>query len=378
MISMRIPYSLPMNYTQLANPRILDQPIYTPGKPIEKVAEQFGLAEHEIVKLASNENPWGASPHALEKAKGALDQVHLYPDGSGTFLLERLASKFSLSNEHFILGNGSNEIIELLGHVFIGENDEIIFGEHAFAVYKLVTLLMGGQPVSARMPNLTHDLTLIRESINSKTKIIFLPSPNNPTGTANSKDEIYSFIETMPEHVILCLDEAYSEYLDDPPDIRPFIQSGKKVIGLRTFSKIHGLAGLRIGYGYGSKEMISLLQKARQPFNANSIAQAAAIAALEDEDWVLQCRRRNENGLRQVEQGLQNLDLEYIPSQANFILVNLGNGRKAFEALQRKGVITRPMPGELARYLRLSIGTEIENEKALAALEEIVPLLDHP
>jgi histidinol-phosphate aminotransferase len=180
----------------------------------------------------------------------------------------------------------------------------------------------------------------------------------------------------MPDHVILCLDEAYSEYLEDPLDLRPFFKTGKKVLGLRTFSKIHGLAGLRIGYGYGSKEMISLLQKARQPFNANSIAQAAAIAALEDEDWVVQCRRRNENGLKQLEQGLKELGLEYVPSYANFILVNVGNGRKIFEALQQKGIITRPMPNELGNYLRISIGTEIENEKALATLEEVLPTPD--
>ena len=364
-----------MNLMQLANPRILDQPIYIPGKPVEKVAEQFGIAEHEIVKLASNENPWGASPKALEQAMDALKRVHLYPDGSGTFLLESLASKFSLPTDNFILGNGSNEIIELIGHVFIDETDEIIFGEHAFAVYKLVTLLMGAQPVPVKMPNLKHDLNIIREAITPKTKIVFLPSPNNPTGTANTKEELSSFIDVMPEHVILCLDEAYSEYLEDPIDLRPFIKSGKKVMGLRTFSKIHGLAGLRIGYGYGSKEMISLLQKARQPFNANSVAQAAAIAALEDEDWVLQCRRRNENGLKQLEQGLSELSLEYVPSCANFILVNVENGRNIFEALQQKGIITRPMPEKLGNYLRISIGTEIENEKVMAALKEVLPKL---
>ena len=363
-----------MNLKQLANPRILDQPVYTPGKPIEKVAEQFGIAHDEIVKLASNENPWGASPKAIEESKRALENVHLYPDGGGTFLIEKLASKFSLSSDHFILGNGSNEIIELLGHVFIEPSDEVIFGEHAFAVYKLVTLLMGGNPVGVSMPNLRHDLNLMLEAITERTKIIFLPSPNNPTGTSNTAKEIYSFLEQIPDHVILCLDEAYTEYLEAPPDICPYLEKGKKVIGLRTFSKIHGLAGLRIGYGYGSKEMISLLQKARQPFNANSIAQAAAIAALDDESWVLQCRRRNEDGLNQMEEGFKNLGLDFVSSQANFILVHVGDGTKAFEMLQKKGIITRPMPKELSSYLRISIGTEIENEKALRALQDILPL----
>lgn len=362
-----------MNLTQLANPRILDQPVYTPGKPIEKVAEQFDLADDEIVKLASNENPWGPSPQAIEKGKLALENVHLYPDGSGTFLVEKLASKFSLSSDQFILGNGSNEIIELLGHVFIKPADEIIFGEHAFAVYRLVALLMGGNPIAVSMPNLKHDLNLMLEAITDNTKIIFLPSPNNPTGTSNTTSEINSFVEQLPDHVILCLDEAYAEYLEEPIDIRPFLETGKKVIGLRTFSKIHGLAGLRIGYGYGTKEMISLLQKSRQPFNANSVAQASAIGALEDENWVLQCRRRNQNGLRQMEEGFKNLGLCFVPSQANFILVDVGNGTKAFELLQQKGIITRPMPEELSNFVRISIGTEIENEKALVALKETLP-----
>jgi histidinol-phosphate aminotransferase len=261
-----------MNLSQLANNRILDQPVYTPGKPIEKVAEQFGLVSNDIIKLASNENPWGASPHAINIAKQALEKVSLYPDGSGAELIDKLCTKFLLNPKQFILGNGSNEIIELLGHVFIGADDEIIFGQHAFAVYKLVTLLMGGKPVAVEMPGLKHDLGLILQAITAKTKIIFLPSPNNPTGTANSEDEIFSFVKNLPEHVILCLDEAYAEYLENPPDLRHFIKEGKKIICLRTFSKIHGLAGLRIGYGYGSNEMISLLQKARQPCSADNVA----------------------------------------------------------------------------------------------------------
>ena len=233
---------------------------------------------------------------------------------------------------------------------------------------------MGGKPVGVSMPNLRHDLNLMLEAITEKTKIIFLPSPNNPTGTSNSAQEIYAFLEQIPDHVILCLDEAYAEYLEAPPDIRPFLEDGKKVIGLRTFSKIHGLAGLRIGYGYGSKEMISLLQKARQPFNVNSIAQAAANAALDDENWVLQCRRRNNAGLKQMEDGFKNLGLDFVSSQANFILVDVSDGAKAYMLLQKKGIITRPMPKELSSYLRISIGTEIENEKALRALRDILPL----
>lgn len=364
-----------MNLRTLANPRILDQPTYTPGKPSELVADEYGLSVDEIIKLASNENPWGASPNAIRSGKDALKSVHLYPDGSGSALIKKLSEKFKLPNNQFILGNGSNEIIELLGHVFLEKGDEVIFGEHAFAVYRLVTMLMGGTPVSVEMPNLKHDLEAFLVSITDRTKIIFLPSPNNPTGTANSNEEILHFIENLPDHVILCFDEAYAEYLESPTDLIPSINSGKKIICLRTFSKIHGLAGLRLGYGYGSPEMIQLLQKARQPFNANSIAQSAAIGALEDESWVIQCRRRNLIGLKQMETGLGELGLSFIESSANFILVQVGNGQRAFEELQQQGVITRPLPNKLSQYLRISIGTEIENEKALHALAQIMSSL---
>jgi histidinol-phosphate aminotransferase len=270
------------------------------------------------------------------------------------------------------LGNGSNEIIELLGHVFLEEGDEVIVGEHAFVVYKLMTLLMGAKPVPVPMPNLVHDLNEMHRAITEKTKLIFLPSPNNPTGTANSSEDIFAFVQSLPSHVIFCLDEAYTEYLEDPPDLRPLIREGRKVLAMRTFSKIHGLAGLRIGYGYGSEPLVKLLQKARQPFNVNSIAQASAIAALEDKDWVTQCRKRNTDGLEQMASGLENLNLEYVPSKANFLLVKVGDGQKTFESLQAKGIITRPMPESLNSFVRISIGTEEENRKALTALKHVL------
>ena len=319
-----------MNFTQLANSRILDQPIYQPGKPIELVARELGLNPALICKLASNENPLGPSPEALIAAQNALKEIHRYPDGSCLFVKEALADFHKINKDQFIIGNGSNEIIELLAHVFISENDEVLFGEHSFVVYRLVTLLMGGKPITASMPDLRHDLNLMREKISERTKLIFLPSPNNPTGTSNTQEEILDFIRSLPEHVIFCFDEAYAEYLEDPPNLKPLIEEGRKIIGLRTFSKIHGLAGLRIGYGYGCEEVINLLQLARQPFNVNSIAASAAIASLNDHSWLSSCRQANKEGLIQLQSGFDQMGLKWIPSEANFILVQTGDGKKFF------------------------------------------------
>ena len=361
-----------MNLSQLANPRILDQPVYQPGKPIEQVAREYGFNPDDVCKLASNENPWGSSPSAIEAGNKALKSVYLYPEGSGQALREKLGQYHKLEANQFILGNGSNEIIELLGHVFLNPEDEVLVGEHAFVVYKLVALLMGAGVIETQMPQLTHDLDAMKDAISERTKLIFLPSPNNPTGTANSTEEISAFVRALPDHVVFCLDEAYAEYLDSPFDLRPFIKEGRKVVGLRTFSKIHGLAGLRLGYGYGSPEMIGLLQQARQPFNANSVAQASAIGALDDTDWVELCRRRNSAGLEQVTAGCASIGLKVVPSQANFLLVKVGNGKQVFEKLQERGIITRPMTQSLNEYLRISIGTEEQNERVLQTLGQVM------
>ena len=361
-----------MNFSQLANHRILDQPIYQPGKPIEQVALEYNLDINEICKLASNENPWGASPEAIEAGKKSLENIHLYPEGSGFKLRAKIASLQKIDPNQIILGNGSNEIIELLGHVFLDTEDEVLVGQHAFVVYKLTALLMGARPVVVPMPNLVHDLNKFREAVTDKTKLIFLPSPNNPTGTSNSPKEIIAFAESLPDHVIFCLDEAYAEYLEDPPDLRPLIRDGKKIIAMRTFSKIYGLAGLRIGYGYGNPELINLLQKARQPFNVNSVAQETAITALDDQEWVLECRKKNQSGLKQLEDGFRKLKLEFVSSKANFLLVKVGDGQKMFKDLQHLGVITRSMAQGLNEYLRISVGTEIENKKVLHAIKVIL------
>jgi len=362
-----------MKFSQLANPRILEQPTYQPGRPIEEVAKEQGIDPGDICKLASNENPWGASKAGVDAARDALDDVHRYPDGGSLALREKLAKHHKLASDQFIIGNGSNEIIELIGHVFLNEKDEVLFGEYAFIVYKLVSLLMGAKPVCAPMPGLRHDLQEMKNLITERTKLVFLPSPNNPTGTSNTEDEIFSFVRDLPGHIIFCLDEAYEEYLEHSPDLRTLIQEGRKVIGLRTFSKIYGLAGLRIGYGYGSKEVIKLLQQARQPFNVNTVALAAATAALGDQAWVEECRQKNNDGMQQLQDACDQLSLPWIPSDANFLLIEIGEGQKAFHALQALGVIARPMPQGLERYIRVSVGTAQENEIAISAIKKVLP-----
>ena len=271
-----------MNFATLANPSVLKQPIYEPGKPIEYVARELGLDPAGIIKLASNENPFGPSPRAIEAAKKALEQGELYPDGGCFELRRKLAARWNLGADQFVIGNGSNEVIELLGHAFLGAGDEVVMGSPSFVVYKLVTLLFGAKVVEVPLKNWTHDLEAISQAITPKTKLVYVSSPNNPTGTANRSGELLAFARSLPEHVIGVFDEAYAEYVEDASDLRTAIAEGRKVVGLRTFSKVYGLAALRVGYGYGGSELCGLLNRVRQPFNVNAIAQAAAIAALED------------------------------------------------------------------------------------------------
>ncbi len=356
-------------YSELVKPELLSQPVYQPGKPIEYVARDLGLDPHSILKLASNENPLGASPKAIEAGKAALNSVQLYPDGGCYNLKKALAKVHDLSPEQFIVGNGSNEILELLGHAFVGKGDEVVMGQGAFIVYKLVTLLFGGTPVEVPTQNHRHDLSGMLEAVTDRTRIVFLASPDNPSGSANTAAEIIDLIESLPDNVLFVLDEAYSEYQDKPVDLRPLIAEGKKVFCTRTFSKIYGLAGLRVGYGYGDSELVSLLNRTRAPFNVNSVALAAAHAALEDQEFVESCRIANTSGLRQFEKAVDSLNLEYIPSAANFITLNVGDGNAAFEAMQSDGVIVRPLvPYGMGEWVRITIGTEEQNDRALESL----------
>lgn len=358
-----------MELSSLANPSVLSQPVYEPGKPIDDVARELGLDPSGIIKLASNENPFGPSPRALAAAHAALEHGQLYPDGGCYALRQRLAREWSLGPEQFVVGNGSNEILELVGHVFLRPGNEVVMGAPAFVVYKLVTLLFGARVVEVPLRDFAHDLDAMAAAVTERTKLVFVASPNNPTGTANTADDLVRFARGLPDHVVLVFDEAYAEYVESAPDLRPLIAEGRKILCLRTFSKIHGLAALRVGYGYGSPELIRLLGRVRQPFNVNAIGQAAALAALDDAPFIAQCRHDNRAGMRQLEEGLARLGVPTVPSAANFLLAQVGDGAGAFAALQRRGVIVRPVASYgLPFYIRITVGTREQNERLLAEL----------
>jgi histidinol-phosphate aminotransferase len=358
-----------MNFESLARPEVLTQPVYEPGKPIEYVARELGLDPAGIIKLASNENPFGPSPRAVAAARRALEQGQLYPDGGCFELRHKLAAARGLEMDQFVVGNGSNEIIEFLGHAFLGPRDHVVMGAPAFVVYKLVTLLFGASAIEVPLRDWRHDLPALTAAIRPQTKLVYVCTPNNPTGTANSEQELHAFVRSLPEHVIAVIDEAYAEFVENPPDMRPLIREGRKVVCLRTFSKIYGLASLRVGYGYGSPEVCALLNRVRQPFNVNAIAQAAAIAALDDREFAERCARENRAGLLQLEAGCRQLGLEFVPSVANFMLVKVGDGTRVFEQLQRRGVIVRPVKSYgLPEWVRVTVGTREQNARLLAEL----------
>ena len=362
-----------MKLEALVNPAILTQPVYEPGKPIETVARELGLDPATIIKLASNENAFGPSPRAVAAARAALGEAQLYPDGGSFALRQKLAARHGLAPEQIVPGNGSNELLELLGHVFLRPGDEAVMGLPAFVVYKLVALLFGAQAVEVPLVNHRHDLTALAAAVTSRTKLVFLPSPNNPTGTANSEAEILAFVRALPPHVVFVFDEAYAEFVEQPPDLRPLIREGRHVVCLRTFSKIFGLASLRVGYGYTSPEIAALLNRVRQPFNVNAIGQVAACAALDDSEFTVRCGRDNRAGLAQLETGFRRLGLEWVPSVANFILVRVGDGAGVFAVLQKRGVIVRPLkPYGMPDWLRVTVGTASQNERLLRELAAAV------
>ncbi|HEY5228328.1 MAG TPA: histidinol-phosphate transaminase [Opitutaceae bacterium] len=358
-----------MKPTQLAKPNVLTYPTYVAGKPIEHVARDMGLDPAGIIKLASNENAFGPSPKAVEAAKLALEQGQLYPDGGCFALRNALAAFHGLAPDQFVVGNGSNEIIEFLGHVFLNPGDEVVMGAPEFVVYRLVSLLFGAKPVEVPLVNFRNDLQGLLRAVTPRTKLAIVATPNNPTGTANTAEELLAFVRALPASVICVVDEAYTDFADAPPDIRPLIAEGRNVIGLRTFSKAYGLASLRVGYGYSTAELASLLDRIRQPFNVNAIAQAAAIAALGDQGFRDMTVRETRKGLKRLGEGFVKLGLEFVPSQANFVLVKVGDGARVFDALQRKGVIVRPLKlYDLPEWIRVTAGTPEQNERLLAEL----------
>lgn len=361
-----------MKYAELANDGVHEQPVYEPGKPIEYVAQEFGLDPARIAKLASNENPFGPSPKAMIAAQDALKSAHLYPDGGCCDLRTAIAEARGVSEDAIIVGNGSNEIIELLAHAFLRPGLEVVMGAQAFIVYKLVTKLLGATAVEVPMADFGHDLIAMRAAVTEKTRLLFVASPNNPTGIANEEAELIELAESLPEHVILCLDEAYAEYLENAPDLRAAISAGCKVFCMRTFSKIYGLGGLRVGYGYGDPELVQLLQRVRQPFNVNAVAQAAATAALSDYDFVDSCRSANEAGRAQLVAGLEAQGYPTVGGKANFVLSNVNDGASFFQELQKRGIIVRPLsPYGMPEFVRITIGTDAENARLLEAVVEM-------
>jgi histidinol-phosphate aminotransferase len=357
----------------LANPQLRDLTVYQPGKPIEETARELGAQPHEIIKLASNENPLGPSPKALAAMRAALDAAHRYPDGGGFYLREALAKKLGFSRDHLILGAGSNEIIEFLGHAFLDRGDEIVTSEHAFIVYRLVAAVFGARTIEVPSPDLRHDLDGIIAAITLKTRLIFIANPNNPTGTLAGQKEIDRFMERVPPEIVVVFDEAYFEYLNDPPDTLRFVRAGRNVVTLRTFSKIQGLANLRIGYGMARPELIQVLHKTRQPFNVSGLAQIAALAGLEDDAHLRETKRITDEGRAYLHEELTALGLRFIPSVANFVLVNVGDGAKVFRELLQRRIIVRALRGyNLAAWVRISIGTMEQNRRCIAALKEIL------
>ncbi|MCS1409396.1 MAG: Histidinol-phosphate aminotransferase [Verrucomicrobia subdivision 3 bacterium] len=349
-------------------------PVYQPGRPIKEVACEQGFAPSEVATLASNENPLGPSPLAIQAMREAVATVNLYPDGNAFYLKRRLGEALDVAPSNIILGNGSNELIEFVGHALLGPGTKVVVSQYCFAIYPIVAKLFGADVVTVPAVDYGSDVAAMAKAVNEETRILFVANPNNPTGTLVPEEAILKLIETVPGHVLVVIDEAYIEYLDNPLDLLPRIRKGKpqNLLLMRTFSKIHGLAGLRLGYGLGCDTIVGALEKIRQPFNTNSIAQAAALAALDDVAHVEESRRHNRQGIEMFESFCRERGWLYVPSFANFVLIQVGDGSAVCQSLLKQGIIARPMDGYgLNEWLRISIGTAKENQRCLEALVDV-------
>jgi len=343
---------------------------YVPGKPIEELQRELGLAH--IIKLASNENPLGPSPKAVAALAGGHETLHRYPDGGAYRLRQAIADRWKVTSRHVILGNGSDEILGLLARTFLAPGDEAVMADHTFVIYKMEVTAAHGKPVVVPLVDWTHDLSAMAQAVTPRTRLLFVCNPNNPTGTMVPAEAVDRLMAQVPPDVIVIFDEAYFEYVRDPqfPDTMAYVKQGRNAIVLRTFSKIYGLAGLRIGYGVTTPEINDLLNRVRPPFNANSLAQRAALAALDDDEHVARSRTVNEAGMEQIVAGLRGLGLSPIPSQANFVYFDVKrDGRQVFGALLREGVIVRHIEGTM---LRVTIGRSDENDVFLHALKNVL------
>ena len=358
---------------ELANAQLRELAVYEPGKPIEETARELGVDPSTIIKLASNENPLGPSPKALQAMRAALENAHLYPDGSGFYLRKAIAAKLGVAPENVILGNGSNEVIEFLGHAFLNPGDDVITCQYAFIVYKLLATAFGVRTIETPIPDYQQNLDAMLDAITAKTRIIFIPNPNNPTGTLISKRAIDSFMSRVPDSIVVVFDEAYFEFLDDPPDTLRFVRDGRNVVVLRTFSKIHGLAGVRIGYAIAPPPITEVLHKTRQPFNVNSIAHAGAIAALDDKAHLRETKRVIDEGRAYLQEQFTKMQIPFVPAAANFLMVNVGDGCAVFQKLLQRKIIVRPLKGYgLPEWVRISVGTMQENRQLIVALRDIM------
>jgi len=347
---------------------------YQPGKPIEELEREYGISN--AVKLASNENPLGISANVAAAIQANLSTLTRYPDGNGFQLKQALAAKHGVSMEMITLGNGSNDILELIARAFANHEHAIMYSQHAFAVYPLVTQAIGAQHIVVPAKNWGHDLSAMQAAITENTRVIFIANPNNPTGTWIDKNTLKNFLDNVPEHILVVVDEAYFEYVDNPnyPDAALWVSTYDNLIVTRTFSKAYGLAGLRIGYALSNPDVANILNRIRQPFNVNSLALIAATTVLGDDDYLNQSITLNRWGLQQFSQAFDEMELEYIPSMTNFIAVNVGNGGEIYELLLREGVITRPIGGgyDMPQHLRISIGLEDENVRCIQALKKVL------
>jgi len=360
----------------LATPGVQKITPYQPGRPEEDVAAEFGI--DKVIKLASNENPLGPSPLAV-KAMQSVNNLARYPDGNGTALKQKIAERHSLPVACITLGNGSNDILEFVCRAFVNPGDEVIFSRHAFAVYPLVTLAVGGKPIETPALDWGTDLNAMLEAITDRTRVIFIANPNNPTGTWLSASALKSFLDEVTDHVIVVIDEAYAEYVvgdaySDYPDCTQWLSDYSNLLVTRTFSKIFGLAGLRIGYGLSSPEIADFLNRVRQPFNTNVLAQVAAIAAINDDDHVRQSVEMNQTGLAYLMDACKLRGLSYIPSAGNFLAINFSRPAQAlFESMMQLGVIVRPIGNYgMPDYLRVTVSTEEENRLFIAVMDSVL------
>ena len=347
---------------------------YVPGKPIEEVQRELGLTD--VIKLASNENPLGPSPRALEALAAAAAGIALYPEGSAPALRRAVSEVTQMPENTLIFGNGSDEVLHLVALSFLQPGDEIIQGDPSFSMYEIYAAQCNSVPVKVPLKNYAHDLDAMADAVTDKTRIIFIANPNNPTGTLVRQAEVKRFLDRIPERVLVVFDEAYNEYVTDPekPDLRPFVLAGRNIVILHTFSKAYGLAGLRVGYGITRPEIAEVLNRVRSPFNINLAAQAAAVAALTDAEHVRRTVALNTEGLRYFYAEFEKMGLAYVPSEGNFVLVDTGrDSREVFEALQQKGVIVRAAHGMgLPQHIRVTTGTMPQNQRFIASLKEVL------